>query len=100
MKVDGREITMRYDVFPDDMTAVAFVPKDLTGGEVGREHIKRAQVGAAFVGHFERLPHNHAGIVWELAASTVPPAKFKPVKPKMWLKDHLELKANFYYQLD
>ena len=94
------EVLMRYNVIPDLYKGCAYVPKELTAEELAAQYVKRAAVGAIFNGHMDKLPTKNAHTLWEVKKSLAPPAEVRPMKPELWLKNHVELKANIYYKLD
>ena len=55
--------------------------------------------GAVFLGKFSKLPSKVAKIVGEMELYLKPPAMLRPMKPKLWLVRHTELKAGKFYRL-
>ena len=91
---------MPYNIKIKPAKCTSYVPKALTAEELASPHVKRAAAGACWLGHLQKLPSKNACVTWELQKIHVPPAHFRPVKPKIWLKHTVELKANMYYKLD
>ena len=91
-----RDVATRYNVTCDTQT-IAFIPKELTEDMLSAELIKRAALGACMLGKFDKLPRKHARVTWEVQKVRTHPAHFKPIKPKVWLMNHLHLKVGIYY---
>ena len=78
---------------------VFFAPTALTDNQIVEPMIKRAMLGAVFLEHMSKLPKEHGRVLWEVDVSSVPPAKIRPLKPKMWLVVNAVIKKGLYYQL-
>jgi hypothetical protein len=79
--------------------AVCFNPARLSDAQMSEVIQKRAALGAAFLGCFDKLPTTHSGLVWEAEIVLTPPSHLRPAKPKMWLLGQFTAKPDTFYQL-
>ena len=61
--------------------------------------VKHGQLGAAFVGVFDKMPSTHACLTWEVDYVFRVPARVRPLKPKVWLLRSVTLKRGLAYRL-
>ena len=95
---EPKDVFCRYEVTLGDKTA-SFCPKKLTDAQMADGTLKRAALGAVFLGKLSKLPNKVVKTVWEMELSLKPPAMLRPIKPKLWLVRHTELKAGKFYRL-
>ena len=98
MKVADADVLFRFTLLVQQPTT-GFVPKELGDEQLRAEFIKRAAIGACFIGKFDKLPSENAELTWEIQKDLVPPAAFKPTKPKMWFANRMKLEKSYYYLL-
>lgn len=84
---------------PDQNAAIGFVPNTLPEAMMAETNIKRASLGAVFLSKMDQLPTVASQIVWEVVLALEPPAKVRPVKPKMYLMGQLDLMPGNFYLL-
>ena len=95
-----KEAFVRYNLAPDPMKMVSFTPVRLTDSQIAETTSKRASLGAMLLGHFGSLPTTSAAVLWDVELSLEPPARVKPLKPKLWLMGRLQMQAGVYYLLE
>ena len=78
---------------------IGFIPDNLSDANLAEVAKKRASIGAVFNGHWNKLPTGNAGILWEVDVDLNPPAKMKPLKPKLWLLGKQTLKVGLIYKV-
>lgn len=83
---------------PEPMVMV-FSPSPLSDAQMTEPCLKRAALGVALLGHFTALPLDAATVVWEVEMCMEPPAKLRPVKPKLWLAGSVQMESGVYYLL-
>jgi hypothetical protein len=98
-QAEEKEVFCRNAVQPDQNAAIGFVPNALPEAVAAETNIKRASMGAVFLNKMDQLPTVASQIVWEVALALEPPAKVRPVKPKMYLMGKLDLMPGIYYLL-
>ena len=78
--------------------ALAFAPDRLSDDTLAGTTLKRAMAGALFT-DFKALGSDVAKIVWEIAVSHDPPACIKPLKPKLWLINKVQMELDSIYKV-
>ena len=78
--------------------ALAFAPDRLPDETLAGTTLKRAMASALFT-DFKALGSDVAKILWEVAVSHDPPACIKPLKPKLWLVNKLEMEVDTLYKV-
>ena len=98
--VEGREVPVfsRFNVKMQQST-IAFTPKQLTDDELAGPVVKKAMFGALFADKYDRLPCNHAKLVWEVEMHRTTPTHLRTIKAKHWLMGTLDMEAGRYYRL-
>ena len=98
--VEGNEVPVfsRLNVKMQQST-IAFTPKQLTDDELAGPIIKKAMFGALCVDKYDRLPCNHAKLLWEVEMHRTAPAHLRTIKAKHWLMGTLDMEAGSYYKL-
>ena len=91
---------MRCSLTADPQSHIAYQPSPVPDGQIASGQLKRAVLGAAFAGCFEKiLDSPYLEVIWECGLQRTNPAMIKPLKPKCYLACHASLEAGFYYKL-
>ena len=98
--VEGKDVPVlsRFNVKMQQLT-IAFTPKQLTDDELAGPVVKKAMFGALFADKYDRLPCNHAKLLWEVEMHRTAPAHLRTIKAKQWLMGSLDMEAGKYYKL-
>jgi hypothetical protein len=94
---EGKDVLFRYQV--NMFEQVVFCPNKLSDAQLQGQLLKRACFGAAFLDKFTKLPVTDARVTWEISLTKEPPARFQPMKPKVWLTGPVSLQADAFYRL-
>ena len=91
-------VPFRYDVELESETH-GYYPDTLSDDRVSAS-LKMAELGAIYKGVFGEVAKSHVQIVWEVQINTSPPAKIKPLKPKVWVTAELLMNAGVLYKVE
>jgi hypothetical protein len=88
----------RHALKPTLKTAV-YKPTPLTDQQLAEPNLKRAVAGAAFLGHFDKLPKSHLQVKWEVTTTPAPNISMKPIRPKLWIMGKITMEADYFYEV-
>ena len=95
-----QEAFLRCTLERDTENYIAYHPHAVPDSQIASGQLKRAVLGAAFSGCFEKIYESpYLEVIWECGLQKTPPAMMKPLKPKCYLACHTSLEANKYYKL-
>ena len=90
---------MRCKVEASTTGVITFTPTPLGDTVLATGVLKRATAGAYFVGRLQKLPTQHARIIWDVQIKAEPPACVRALKPKLHLFGKCTFEKDVYYKL-